>query len=1242
MKPIKSTSLVCLQCLASAGLGLLTAVTARADYKATVLADQPLAYYDLDPTFDTFDTAPDLTGHGNDAVAYNLYNVPGPSAFIPNAAAFDGQGDTYAEIGTPAMLNFTGPVTLEAWVQPSTQGGIGEIVAKGFDSAYNKEMGLRVNGMNNGANFNGSDGSVGLNGGTQTTNWSHVVFSCDGVNASLYVNGALAAQSADTSGSVAFADIWRIGDGSGDWGGNRFLAGNVCQVAIYNKGLTAQQVQTHYYMGKYGSLTPPPTVTADPLPCNTFAGGNARFTVSADSTLPMVYQWYKGTTVLTGRTNATLVLSNVATGDSGNYSVKVGNTTGTNQSAVAALTVSTPSGYAALVSGDKPIAYYPLNESSGTTAFDYAGGFNGTYMNNPTLAASGPSTYIPASATFGGSFVSLGNPAELQFTNAITMEAWVYPTTTGSLNDIMAKGFSWQPYGELCMRANGNNYTAGPATGGQESAAWTHVVGTYDGTNWVLYVNGASVSTATESGDLLYSAPWAIGSGTLDGANRYFYGSIAQAAIYTRALSATQVAAHYHMGMLGTTNPPPTITSDLTPHTMYVGANLHMSVSVDSVLPVSYKWFKGGSQLTQQTNSSLVISNIQSGDADNYSVTVSSQAGSVPSSTVAVTVLTPTGYDAVVVADKPLAYYPLNETSGSNALDYTGGFNGTYKNQPSLGAAGPTSYIAGSASFNRSYVDIANHPELNFSGPITMEAWVLPGALGASLNDIIAKGFSWSPYYEIVLRANGSTYSGGCVDASVDGAPETASWTHLVSTCDGTNWSIYANGALVAQALGRGVAYYNAPWAIANGSLDGNGRYFIGNIAAVAIYNYGLSANQVLAHYRMGSGGTVSYAPAITADPVSHTAYAGATTRFSVAASSSMPLSFQWYKGATLLANQTNASLVLAGVQTGDAGSYSVKVSNQNSTVTSQTATLTVQTPGAYAAKVIADNPIAYYPLDETSGTTAIDYASGFNASYMNSPTLGAAGPSAYIPASVSFNQSYAEIGLHPELNFSGAITMEAWVNPVSGASGPQDILGKGYNNSNPYDEVVLRGNGGDYSGGCVTGGGAEGGIEAPGWTHLISTCDGTNWWLYANGVQVGQGSGSGPDVFAASWEIANGSLNGAGRYFNGNMAQVALYNHALTATQAQNHYFQGKYGTVPTSRPGVASVKFQSGNLVFTGTNGVANAAVVLLSSTNVATPLAQWQAIGTNAFDAHGAFSITTGVNPAEPKRFYLIRQQ
>ncbi|HUG09900.1 MAG TPA: choice-of-anchor tandem repeat GloVer-containing protein [Opitutaceae bacterium] len=103
-----------------------------------------------------------------------------------------------------------------------------------------------------------------------------------------------------------------------------------------------------------------------------------------------------------------------------------------------------------------------------------------------------------------------------------------------------------------------------------------------------------------------------------------------------------------------------------------------------------------------------------------------------------------------------------------------------------------------------------------------------------------------------------------------------------------------------------------------------------------------------------GAALTVTAPPAITVQPVSATASPGESLTFTVAAAGSGPLSYQWRKNGTPISGATSATLILANIQTGDAGGYDVVVSNAYGSITSSTATLSVVVA---AAPVITQQP---------------------------------------------------------------------------------------------------------------------------------------------------------------------------------------------------------------------------------------------------------------------------------------------
>lgn len=95
-------------------------------------------------------------------------------------------------------------------------------------------------------------------------------------------------------------------------------------------------------------------------------------------------------------------------------------------------------------------------------------------------------------------------------------------------------------------------------------------------------------------------------------------------------------------------------------------------------------------------------------------------------------------------------------------------------------------------------------------------------------------------------------------------------------------------------------------------------------------------------------------APSITQHPASQTITAGQPVTFTVAASGTQPLSFQWQKNGVNITGATSSSYTISSVQSSHAGQYRAVVTNSYGTATSNAATLTVTAYNAPPAASIS------------------------------------------------------------------------------------------------------------------------------------------------------------------------------------------------------------------------------------------------------------------------------------------------
>jgi hypothetical protein len=115
---------------------------------------------------------------------------------------------------------------------------------------------------------------------------------------------------------------------------------------------------------------------------------------------------------------------------------------------------------------------------------------------------------------------------------------------------------------------------------------------------------------------------------------------------------------------------------------------------------------------------------------------------------------------------------------------------------------------------------------------------------------------------------------------------------------------------------------------------------------------------------------TTGQAPTITAQPANRTVAVGQTATFSVAATGSQPLSYQWQRGTTNISGATGSSYALVAAASDNGATFRVVVTNAFGTVTSSSATLTVSTNAAPVATITAPASGTMY-----SGGDIINYS---------------------------------------------------------------------------------------------------------------------------------------------------------------------------------------------------------------------------------------------------------------------------
>jgi hypothetical protein len=189
----------------------------------------------------------DSSGFGNSGTLVNAPNwAPGPPLMCANLNALVLNGtNQYASLGNPAVLNFSGQITLSAWVKASSSTGAHNLVAHGYDANHevflriaspNYEVGSWVAGTTYSTTYVVPGGDIGT--------WVHLAGVYDGTRWHLYRNGVPVSSSVQTVGAVTVTSNWAIG-ARGD-GTSRLLAGVIDEVRIYNRALSAAEIADLY------------------------------------------------------------------------------------------------------------------------------------------------------------------------------------------------------------------------------------------------------------------------------------------------------------------------------------------------------------------------------------------------------------------------------------------------------------------------------------------------------------------------------------------------------------------------------------------------------------------------------------------------------------------------------------------------------------------------------------------------------------------------------------------------------------------------------------------------------------------------------------------------------------------------------------------------------------------------------------------------------------------------------------
>jgi hypothetical protein len=332
--------------------------------------------------------------------------------------------------------------------------------------------------------------------------------------------------------------------------------------------------------------------------------------------------------------------------------------------------------------------------------------------------------------------------------------------------------------------------------------------------------------------------------------------------IYNRALASNEVAAIYLAGSAGKcfTPAPPSITSQPTNQTVFVGQAASFSFSASGTPPFGYQWRFNTTNILNATNATLTLTNVQLSQAGNYSVLVTNIAGSTNSTAATLTVNVP------VCVPPPSGLVSWWAAEG-NAYDQISGNNGTL--------VGNTTY--GPGEVGQGFVFDGNGSGVKASGAtnlwlqnFTIETWIKRVSASIVTYDSgrNATIFTYGTgAYFFGINAYGNLFFSQLGNYNYVNGPSITdtNWHHVALTMTNGTVTFYLDGVASAP-LSYNVTFTFTGGPPGIGFWAGNGTAgFLGTIDEMSIYNRALASNEVAAIYLAGSGGKCEIPHAATA-----------------------------------------------------------------------------------------------------------------------------------------------------------------------------------------------------------------------------------------------------------------------------------------------------------------------------------------------------------------------------------------
>ncbi len=585
-----------------------------------------------------------------------------------------------------------------------------------------------------------------------------------------------------------------------------------------------------------------------------------------------------------------------------------------------------------------------------------------------------------------------------------------------------------------------------------------------------VYVGQTATFSVAATGSPTLSYQWYVNNGAIAGATSPSYTTPVLTSTGGTGSSYTVVVTNPVSSLTSapatlTINPAvaPTIVNNPISQQVIVNNPVTFNVVASGSSPFTYQWQKNGANIAGATGSSFTIAAVQKSDAGSYTVIVTNAAASVPSA-VATLSIAPPGIN-LALGQPATASSVSNPSTEAAALAVDGDLNTRWQAQPGdpqwlqvdLGSQVKfnTVVLVWEAAYSTQYeIDY-----LNPSGAWVPAATNTTGGGGTetlSFAPVTARYVRVSSTQENNAAYGPSLYEfqvynvASCTPPAGNRYTVNASnpnlvldtisqltWQRVENTYPGTGQQYtqsvaesYCSSqsmrlptkpeALAISGYGAAVCAFPNPWETWTSDTDPN------NAAdAALVQSSGASSYQVANNFPGGVlcvSGTSVPPPTITQQPVATTATTGQPATFTVAASGTGPLSYQWYENGSPITAAINPSYTTLPATSADNGSmFSVVVTGPtNETATSNTVALTTVAPPPDVFSAASGSSAAIGSFSADAGFTAGGTYSNTNA-VVTKYTANAA-PQGVYQNERSGTFSYIVQGLTPSTQYSGRL----------------------------------------------------------------------------------------------------------------------------------------------------------------------------------------------------------------------------